>query len=235
MSFLLASISPVIIFLYLIYQRDTIKEPISILARCFIGGFGAYIIAYIVETILGFGINQLTNPFSHTFYKAVINAAIPEEAAKFYVLYKIIWKKGAHHFDQHYDGIIYAVFVSLGLAMLENITYVFNGGLGVALVRAVLSVPAHGLFAVQMGYFLSKARFGSIKYQNINLALSLIVPIIFHGVFDFVLMYAEQQRQSTGLVILLAILFCVIVIMLWRLGLREIRIMRQKDKAQLII
>ncbi len=234
MTFLLASITPVIIFLYIIYLRDTIKEPILLLARCFVGGFGAYIIAYILETIVGIWSNKISNPFIHAFYKAVINAALPEEAAKFYMLYKIIWKKGTQHFDQHYDGIIYAVFVSLGLAMLENITYVFHGGLGVALVRAVLSVPAHGLFAVQMGYFLSKARFGNIRVQNINLTKSLFVPVLFHGAFDFVLMYAEQQRQSTGLVILLAILFCVIVIMLWRLGLREIRIMRQKDKAQLI-
>mgnify|MGYP003329067412 CR=1 FL=1 len=52
MTFLIASITPVIIFLYLIYNKDNIKEPPSLLAKCFFGGFLSIVVAILIDTIV---------------------------------------------------------------------------------------------------------------------------------------------------------------------------------------
>ena len=72
-----------------------------------------------------------------------------EEGSKFFFLYRFTWKDKA--FNYRFDGIVYAVFVSLGFAALENVFYVFNYGTGVALQRALLTIPGHMSFAVYMG------------------------------------------------------------------------------------
>ena len=231
MTFLLASVTPVCIFLFIIYWRDTELEPIALLAKCFIGGFVAYGIALVIELIIGIYTKETNNHFTYSFYNSFINAAIPEEGAKFFILYRLIWKPKDSNFDQNYDGIVYAVFISMGLALIENITYIIKGGMSVAVLRTVLTVPAHGLFAVQMGYFLSKAKFDKLENQPLNLLKSCLVPILFHGLFDFALMYAEKERHSTALVALLSIMFCAIVLLLWSLGIKEINAMLIRDKT----
>ena len=59
--------------------------------------------------------------------------------------------------------IVYAVFSSLGFACIENILYVLSGGVGIAILRAILSVPGHMCFGVIMGYFLSQAKVNQVK------------------------------------------------------------------------
>ena len=90
------------------------------------------------------------------------------------------------------------------IILLENILYVFDGGLSVALLRAVLSVPGHMFFGVFMGYYYSlwhiseKARLIEKKYsdggyipkaQPISsgryLLMSLVAPVLAHGAYDF--------------------------------------------------
>jgi len=82
-----------------------------------------------------------------------------------------------------------------------------------------------------MGYFLSKAKFDKLENQPLNLLKSCLVPILFHGLFDFALMYAEKERHSTALVALLSIMFCAIVLLLWSLGIKEINAMLIRDKT----
>ena len=62
-----------------------------------------------------------------SFHQSFFEAAIPEEVAKFVMLYLLVWK--SKELNHHYDGIVYSVFVSLGFALIENILYVFQGGL----------------------------------------------------------------------------------------------------------
>ena len=100
------------------------------------------------------------------------------------------WKN--RNFNYRFDGIVYAVFVSLGFAAAENIMYVFNYGLGVALSRAVLSIPGHMCFAVLMGYHYGRAKAlanrgleAGVKYQ---LRQGCIFAILAHGIYDACLM-----------------------------------------------
>jgi hypothetical protein len=117
------------------------------------------------------------------FYSAFFEAAIPEELLKF-----AAFSISCYSFlklQNELQGIIYGATTALGFALLENIMYVNEGGFGVALVRAIFSVPGHALFGVLMGYhfykFYSKSGFKYLGY-------CLFFPIILHGTYDFMLM-----------------------------------------------
>ena len=231
MTFLIASITPVIIFLYLIYRKDTIKEPKGLLAKCFFGGFLSIVITLLIDIPMSTFGDSFSDPLVKSFWDAFLVASFPEELSKFLILYWLVWK--SKEFDQHYDGITYAVFVSMGFALIENILYVFQGGLGVALARSVLSVPGHGFFAVLMGYYFSLAKFAPIEERKKLLYRSLAMPILFHGLYDFALMYVANKSSNIFLIIVLMIVFTYTVIKLWRLGIKKVKLHVQHDHANL--
>jgi RsiW-degrading membrane proteinase PrsW (M82 family) len=117
---------------------------------------------------------------------AFLYAAIPEEIAKLIMLWVVVSRNT--FYNEPRDGIVYAVCVGLGFATLENIGYVTgheNWG-KVAFARAMLSVPAHYLCAVLMGYYYANARFwpsrGARRYWQ--LARIILIPVLIHGTFD---------------------------------------------------
>lgn len=232
MTFLIASITPVIIFLYLIYNKDSIKEPVKLLAKCFFGGFLSIIVTLIIDGIIQITIPEPSSALGSSLYKAFLIAGLPEEFSKFIILYWLVWK--SKDFDQHFDGIIYAVFVSMGFALVENIMYVSNYGLITAIWRGVLSVPGHGFFAVIMGYYFSLARFHNRNDVNKLLLLSLLMPALFHGLFDFTLFYASKNEDNPLFSVILMIGFTLTVIKLWQIGLQRIKQHHLKDGEHLL-
>jgi RsiW-degrading membrane proteinase PrsW (M82 family) len=211
--FLLASF-PVVVFLIVIYFRDKAREPLSNMIKCFLGGIGSALLTLLV--LAPFNGLPFVDAYMNSVFKAFFYAAIPEEFFKFLMLYLIIWKN--RHFDQYYDGIVYAVTVSLGFAWIENMMYVFESGVGVGVARALISVPGHGLFGVAMGYYFAIARFRNNK--NI-LWLALFMPILFHGVFNSVL-FSTEFSTPMGITLLL-LFFVFFLFRLWRTGIRQIR------------
>ncbi len=214
--------------MFLIYNKDSIKEPIGLLMKCFFGGFLTIIIDLMIVKLIspvGAGFNSA---FGKSFFDAFFQAGFPEELSKLIILYWIVWKH--KDFDQHFDGIIYAVFVSMGFALIENLMYVYEGGLNVALLRAVLAVPGHGFFGVAMGYYFSLAKFHTGPKKNEFMAKCLLVPAILHGLYDFALMYASKSADNPLLAILLMISFTIIVIAIWKRGLKKVELHYQKDK-----
>ena len=99
------------------------------------------------------------NP-KHIILLAFLVVAAVEEGSKFFFLYRRTWHDP--NFNFRYDAIVYAVFVSLGFAAFENVKYVFNYGLSVALPRAILAIPGHMGFAVFMGFFTAEQNFVQI-------------------------------------------------------------------------
>ena len=90
-----------------------------------------------------------------------------------------------NEFNEPFDGIVYAVMVSMGFAALENILYTFQYGYGVGVTRAFTAVPAHATFGIIMGYFMGKAKFSKNRIK-LNL-LGLLLATLFHGSYDFFL------------------------------------------------
>ena len=152
------------------------------------------------------------------FYSAFIEAGFCEELCKFVILFLTIWWN--KNFNEYMDGIVYATFVSLGFACVENILYVFEGGIGTGIVRALLSVPGHFLFGVIMGYFLSLAKFND-KGRLGYLLLSLFAAATAHGLFDWLLMITDFITPLFALLIFA--LFIWGDIKLWKIGVKFIR------------
>lgn len=200
MLFALALI-PVIVLLVFIYLKDKKgKEPIGLLIGLFFAGMGTCLTAMIAEA-LGEAVMNLIFPYD-SMLKMVIFVIVvvgpAEELGKFAVLRLITWKN--KHFDYSYDAIVYAVFVSLGFACFENVGYVFQYGLGTAILRMFTAVPGHACFAVFMGFFYSKAKYASLRgkkgdYAKYN-TLTIIVPILVHGVYDAIIMAARNAEYE---------------------------------------
>ena len=174
-----------------VYNMDKVeKEPTSLLIKLFIAGifsvFLTLLISEFSEAIFPFIDGEATDVKSIVIYN-FIGVALIEEFSKWIFLFICTWKN--KHFNFLYDGIVYGVFVSLGFATLENCLYVFqpNGGIGTALLRAILSVPAHAFFGVFMGYYYGIARMNKNQKKGyiFYILLSLLIPVFLHGTFDF--------------------------------------------------
>ena len=215
------SVAPVILLLVFIYRQDKYeKEPIGLLIRAFIGGMIAIPLdLLLVELIKGVFYAE------SVFYTAFIQAGFCEELSKFIILFLAIWWN--KNFNEYMDGIVYAAFVGLGFACVENILYVFEGGIGTGIVRALLSVPGHFLFAVIMGYFFSLAKFNE-KGRFGYLMISLFAAALAHGLFDWLLMISDYI--STYLALAIFALFIWGDIKLWKLGVKFIR--RHQENSQ---
>ena len=186
---LAAAVLPAAFLLYRVYKMDSIeKEPWSILRKLLLWGALSGIPAALVESLLTGVVQNLLQEGTllYNFVFGFIVAALVEESFKFFFLYKFTFKNPA--FNYRFDGVVYAVFVSMGFAILENVLYVFQGGLGVALSRALLALPLHAACGVYMGIAYGQQKVNSL-YKPASFgsvaAACLPVPILIHGFYDF--------------------------------------------------
>ena len=207
---ILAALLPVIVLGAYIYFRDPVKEPISWLLRALIGGIIICIPTAFVET----GISHVLfwQGFPSTLFGTTVQAffvaAVPEEAAKLLILWLVLRRNP--YFDEHFDGIVYAVCVGLGFAAIENVAYVLQSGEGwltVAAMRALLAVPGHYAFAIIMGYCYSIYHF--VERTPKNAAKMLIMPVMAHGVYDALAMSGSVDPVAGGICFFVLIFFCI--------------------------
>ena len=189
--YLVAAVGPAAALMLYIYRKDKVeKEPAGLLARLILAGAASAVLAMVLEMILG-GILGAFFPAGSGLLFLVLEyfivVAASEEAAKYLFLKRVSWRHPAFNF--RFDGVVYAVFVSLGFAALENIMYVVGFGLGVAPVRALLAIPAHMSFGVVMGYFYGRAKIAEIQYGDPLASKSLrrkgvLAAVLMHGFYD---------------------------------------------------
>ena len=227
--FLLAiSIAPVVFFGYLIYKQDFDKEPTSILVKLFICGVFSIFITLFITWILGliipfFAYDSEKLDVIELIPYVFIGVALIEEFSKWIFVYKLEYND--QEFNHLYDGIVYAAFVSLGFACFENILYVMQGGVGTAIGRAFLAIPGHLCDGIMMGYYLSMAKLALVNNNKSlskrNLILSLAVPTIAHGIYDYLLFASSAVSEQIGMIFLLA--FFVFVIFFFILAYKKVK------------
>ena len=203
----LFAIIPSLILCVFVYQKDyEEKEPKSIIFRLFFLGVILTIPAGFIEKLLisTYGYEgTLSEIISILYVKgryldigiiAFLMVALIEEGYKFIFLLIGSWKN--KNFNYRYDAIVYAVFLSLGFATIENIYYILNHGSNVALLRGLVAVPAHAIFAIISGLFLGFAKENSVKKKKGKMAICMffafILPILLHGLYDFVLFIGDN-------------------------------------------
>lgn len=186
MNLVLLAIAPVMVIVVYIYIKDRFeKEPPKLLIKNFLLGA---IVSVLITILLGSLISvvlplQDERSILQMFIKAFIVVALVEEFSKYVIVRYVAQRNSA--FNEPFDGIVYAVMVSMGFATLENILYVFNYGASTGITRAFTAVPAHATFAILMGYFMGKAKFANNRVM-LNLT-GLFVATFFHGAYDFFL------------------------------------------------
>lgn len=190
MKLAILALAPVIIIAVFIYYRDKYeKEPVWLLLKSLVAGMLIVIPVIFVERGLSLLIPYLTKN-TKAFYTAFVVAGLTEESFKYLAFFLLIWRN--RNFNEKFDGIVYAVFISLGFAAVENVSYVIQYGETTGYIRALASVPAHALFGITMGYYFGLAKF-YIKQRSVLQVKALFFPVILHGIFDFILMLANYR------------------------------------------
>ena len=120
-----AAVLPAIFLLVHVYRADKLeKEPAPLLISLMLYGIAATFIALVLERagsfLLGLWFEEGSVAYNAIMYFGIV--AFSEEGAKYFLLRRRTWHSAA--FNCQFDGVVYAVFVALGFALWENISYV---------------------------------------------------------------------------------------------------------------
>lgn len=252
---------PAIVLCCYVYRKDRAdKEPIGFLL--FLMALGALSAVPVIITsdpvnnfidsfFSSFGTEEegavyLSKPLYqiYLFISNTIGVALIEEGFKWIALY--FSTKDSKHFNSLFDGVIYAVFVSLGFAALENVKYTFSYGLETGLMRAFTSVPGHMFFGVLMGTYytmwnvyneasvfekncisngLITVKKPCISGKN-YLRSSIIFPVLAHGIYDYFCSYPST---------LFTVLFYAFLFILYITQFRRISYISKFDRSELTV
>lgn len=182
-----AAVAPGIALLTYIYLKDKYDaEPLHMVIKVFLLGFLIVFPVMIVQRGLSIWLGD------HALVTAFGISAGVEEFLKWFVLFHMIYNHT--EFDEPYDGILYAAAISLGFATVENVIFALasHASIGTLLIRALLPVSGHAMFGVMMGYYLGRAKFSSGWKSRKFLLYSLMLPLFWHGVYDWILDNVSQ-------------------------------------------
>jgi len=193
-----AAAIPAVLLMLKAYRSDRLEpESPRLLWQLVKAGVFSSLIALVLERV-GSLLLGLFAPENGTLYNVLLYfvvVACSEEGAKYFLLRRNTWNNP--EFDCQYDGVVYAVFVSLGFALWENISYVLQYGFSTAIVRALTAIPGHACFGVFMGVFYGIAK----KTDNRGAIatpwkiLAVAVPVLLHGAYDYI---ASMEVESSG-------------------------------------
>ena len=210
LELILAAVVPALLLLIQVYRADRLeKEPAAMLLGLVFWGMVATELAAVAEQGGILLLEKLVKPEQSSFWSfswGVMNparakvtnlhdlllnfvvVAVSEEGIKYLFLRFRTWK--SPEFNCTFDGLVYAVFLSLGFALWENIRYALANGMATALARAVTAVPGHGCFGVFMGIWFGLAKRASLhgkKGKSLCFRiLAVLIPVLLHGTYDYV-------------------------------------------------
>ena len=221
-----AAVIPAVVLLVYVYKADHLdKESPRLLWNLVVRGVIATVFAMLTEWIGEFVLSSFVQEGTvlYNFLLYFIVVAVSEEGFKYLLLKQRTWKDPEFNFQ--FDGVVYAVFVSLGFALWENISYVLMYGFGTALIRAVTAVPGHACFGVFMGAWYGLAK----KYESYRMpsqskacrVVALLSSIVMHGCYDFT---ASIENQNY------AWIFVVFVVVMFIVAFRLVKKLSQDDR-----
>lgn len=217
--FLLLAVGPALFLMHYVYEQDPLdKEPPALLARVVglgvVAAFAASLLEGVAMDAFGLlsGLDEKSLGFS--LLSDFVVVGVIEEGCKYLLMGRATWNSPA--FDCRFDGMVYAVYASLGFAAMENVMYGLNYGTGVLLSRAIMAIPAHMSFAVLFGMFYGQAkllavhghRAGSVACVVLGYALSVLL----HGLYDSTATLAGYGDEGIFLLVVAAIYVLVFVV-----------------------
>jgi len=217
MDILFIALGPVAVVAGYIWFRDKYeKEPLKMLLLALLAGALIVIPVMAVESFLSL-LGEAFQGIASAAWNAFVVAGFTEELFKFMALFLLAWK--SRELNEKYDGIVYATFISLGFAGVENVMYVMQEGYATGMLRAFTAVPAHAIFGITMGFYFGMARFYPENQANLKLK-ALFFPMILHGIYDFILMTGIEW---------LWIIFVIFVVFLYVSGFRRMKYLSNRS------
>lgn len=174
---------------YHYYKDRHLPEPVGHLFFAFLFGFVAFWLGKLGYQLLGllnlrFDAFLLAenNRIGLAFY-AVFGIGLIEELAKVVPFVLVILR--FDEFDEPLDGIIYASFIALGFAAMENWQYLpYLAGLE-SIARGFAGPVVHIVFASIWGYYIGAAHLARTSLVKAVLC-ALAVTALLHGIYDYV-------------------------------------------------
>ncbi len=218
-----AAVVPALFLLVKVYRSDKLeRESPAFIMRLVVNGIISTFFALISERIFSAILNA-TVEYGTTLYNVIlyfIIVAVSEELAKYLLLRRRTWN--SPEFNCQFDGVVYAVAVSLGFALWENISYVTMYGFGTALLRAVTAIPGHACFGVFMGVFYGLAKsndyIGNKGLSDFHNAMAVVVPVLLHGAYDFIASMETTSDFSWVFIVFVLCLFAVSFLLVGRMS-----------------
>ena len=234
MLLILAAVLPAAYLMWKVYRSDRLeREPPRLLVGLVLLGMISTALAGTAEQlgdrVLSGFLDSDSVAYQALFFFLIVGPA--EEGFKYAVLR---WRTWRHpEFDCQYDGVVYAVFVSLGFALWENIGYVLMFGMQTAIARALTAVPGHACFGVFMGVWYGVAKrwelYGCADRAKRARWLCVIVPALLHGCYDFIAALSVKGYVVIFLVFVVA-MFIAALRIIKRAARRDGYLYREEDE-----
>ena len=207
-----AALLPAFIALYIIYRKDKNNpEPTGQLVKALFYGVLSAPLSFLLSVpFKEMGLyNEESTTITGQLAMAFFGAAIPEECFKMLMLWLAV--RNNRYFDEHFDGIVYAVCIGMGFAGIENVLYLYDNYDN----------------CILMGYFYSLAHFASnIAKKPMYLMLAIGVPVLAHGLYDGFLMV---QAVLPGIAGLLSVAVLLLLNRLRKISKKHIENLLRKD------
>lgn len=212
---------PVIFWAAYHYYKDRhLPEPLGHLAMAFFFG----VLAAGVSQSLYIGLEPLglrydagyladTNTLGLLAYCLLAIGPI-EELSKllFFVLIVVRFEE----FDEPLDGIIYASFIGLGYAAIENWQYLEYLTPLEAMARGFASPVVHIVFASIWGYWVGRAYQRRTSILRATL-VGFVIAALLHGLYDFIVLLQPYSALPCAALI-------IVLVWIWRLyAIRRLR------------
>ncbi len=206
------------------YHKDRhLPEPIGHLLLAFILGMLAAGVSqslYVALEPLGlrFDAGYLADTNTLGLFAYALLAIGPiEELSKLLFFALIIIR--FEEFDEPLDGIIYASFVGLGYAAIENWQYLDYLTPLEALARGFASPVVHIVFASIWGYWIGSAYAAQESLLRAAL-IGFVLAALFHGLYDFIVLLQPYSALPCA---------ALLIVMAWVWRLYAIRRLRRQS------
>ena len=218
LRWLLPAILPAVLFAVLIHRTDARREPPWLVMLTFILGSVAALVSLLLvgraAGLTGLDVRVSAAGESGALVFLFFVVAPAQEAGKVAAAWPAFLSK---HFDEPYDGVVYAASSALGFAAVENgfVLHAHPTG-GIWLARALLSLPAHVFFACFWGYALGRAKQSKARIPVFPAAF--LASIVAHGLYAHFV-----YGRGPGALLAVTPLLAVMGVIAWLLA-RDLRL-----------
>jgi RsiW-degrading membrane proteinase PrsW (M82 family) len=193
---------------YHYYKDRHLPEPLGNLFLAFLLGVASAYLAKLMYSALDlvglrYDALQLANSsYPGVFAYAVFAIGIIEELAKLIPFWLVVLRLKA--FDEPIDGIIYASFIALGFAVVENIQYLPFLTTTENIARGLAGPLVHIMFASIWGYHIGMAFLRKTSLLSTTV-VAIAITALLHGVYDFVVLALPGPALPAAALLILAI------------------------------